>query len=511
MKKFFLTTAIDYANGRPHIGHAYEKILADVISRIARLSGKDVYFLTGLDEHGQKVEQSAINRGVTPKALCDEVADDFKALCSTLNISYDHYIRTTDEYHRSFVQKCLQQLFDAGEIYKAEYTGIYSLSAERFVQEKDKVDGEWPADYGHVTEITETNYFFRLKKHQRWLIDHIETHPDFVYPKFRAKQVLEFLKEPINDLCISRPKERLSWGIELPFDKEYVTYVWFDALLNYVSGTNFGDKILGDHWPADYHIIGKDILVPAHSIYWPIMLHVLGYELPKTLLTHGWWLLSGEKMSKSSGNIVDPLDYIKQFGPDPFRYYLMREMNVGQDCDFNHDRFVTRYTTDLGNDLGNLLSRIVNMLHRYCKGIVPGFDVGDPALGELRELWNATKRGVLSEYQTLTFNTALERLFAFISFANKFIEQNAPWKLAKSPESSDQARLKTVLAAAAESVRLATLLLAPVMPSTAPKILSSLGATPEVTWNSLEFGSCLWNKTVTENVILFPRWEQNLS
>jgi methionyl-tRNA synthetase len=507
MKKFFITTAIDYANGRPHIGHAYEKILADVIARTARLSGKEVYFMTGLDEHGQKVEQSANGRGMSPKALCDEMAESFKALCRTLNVSYDHYVRTTDKYHEDFVRECLQKLFDAGEIYKAEYTGLYSLSAERFVQEKDKIDGKWPADYGVVTEITETNYFFRLKKHREWLAEYINSHPDFIYPKFRTKQVLDFLKEPINDLCISRPRQRLSWGIELPFDSEYVTYVWFDALLNYISGANFGDKNLDDHWPADYHIIGKDILVPAHSIYWPIMLHVLGYALPKTLFTHGWWLSSGEKMSKSLGNVINPLDYIEKFGPDPFRYYLMREMNVGQDCDFNHDRFAVRYTADLSNDFGNLLSRIAKMLHLYCGGTVPNFDADSPEIAELRALWDATKSAVLVEYRNFAFSVALEKLFFFVSFVNKFIERQAPWKLAKSSESGDREKLQTALAAAVESVRLATVLLSPIMPATMGRALAAISLDPEADWNNLEFGNCLTGKIVAEGVLLFPRME----
>jgi methionyl-tRNA synthetase len=378
------------------------------------------------------------------------------------------------------------------------------------VQEKDKVDGGWPADYGQVVELPETNYFFRMKEHQRWLINYIEAHPTFIYPKFRANQVLEFLKEPISDLCISRPKERLSWGIELPFDNKYVTYVWFDALLNYISGANFGGKTLDDYWPANYHVIGKDILLPAHGIYWPIMLHVLGYDLPKTLLTHGWWLSSGEKMSKSVGNIVDPLDYIDQFGPDPFRYYLIREMSVGQDCDFNHERFIARYVGDLGNDLGNLLSRIVNMLHRYCGGIVPSFDVDDQMVAELRDLWGSAVHDILTEYQILSPNVALEKLFSLVGFVNKFIERNAPWKLAKSQEESDQKKLRTTLAASVESIRLSALLLAPVMPPTAARVLESLGFSPEVTWDDLEFGDHSSGKSAVENIVLFPRREQDL-
>ncbi|MDR1401746.1 MAG: class I tRNA ligase family protein, partial [Puniceicoccales bacterium] len=354
MKKLYLTTAIDYANGKPHIGHAYEKILADTIVRMLRLQGQDVYFLTGLDEHGLKVSQSAEKAGLSEQAHCDSIAEDFKTLCQDLNVNYDRYIRTTEFDHKQVVRNCLQKLYDTGDIYKADYSGLYSKTAERFVLEKDKVDGKWPADYGEVVEISESNYFFRLKKYQSWLIDYIGEHSNFIFPAFRTKQVLEFLKEPINDLCISRPKSRLSWGIELPFDEEYVTYVWFDALVNYITGARHGSSEFSDYWPADYHIIGKDILVPAHSVYWPIILHALNIPIPKTLLTHGWWLISGEKMSKSAGNVVNPLELAKKFGTDAFRYYLMREMTIGQDCDLSLDRFLTRYRSDLANDLGNL-------------------------------------------------------------------------------------------------------------------------------------------------------------
>lgn len=504
MNKFYITTAIDYANGEPHIGHAYEKILADVIARVSRLQGKDVYFMTGLDEHGQKVEQTARKNNLSPQSLCDSIAQRFRQMCSDLNINYDYYIRTTDGYHKKFVQQCLQKLFDTGEIYKAEYSGLYSVSAERFVQLKDQVDGQWPADYGQVIEITETNYFFNLKKYQQWLIDYINEHPDFIYPKFRAKQVLEFLREPINDLCISRPKDRLSWGIELPFDHEYVTYVWFDALLNYISGT-----LVGNHqnfWPADLHVIGKDILVPAHSVYWPIMLKALEFPLPHKLLTHGWWLCSGEKMSKSLGNVVNPMQYAHEYGTDAFRYYLIREMSVGQDCDFNHDRFVIRYTTDLGNDLGNLLSRTVNMIQRYCDGIIPQVDnMDDP----LVELWTRTKNYALASYNDFTFNNALEHIFMFISAVNKFIEQHAPWTLAKSTDPNDRSKLQNILGITAESLRLSALILAPVLPYSAEKILSTLGDTHTISWNALEFGNSLSGNKVGDNVILFPRKDTN--
>ncbi|MDE6431973.1 MAG: class I tRNA ligase family protein, partial [Opitutales bacterium] len=342
-----------------------------------------------------------------------------------------------------------------------------------------------------------------LKKYQQWLIDYINEHPNFVYPKFRTKQVLEFLKEPINDLCISRPKERLSWGIELPFDRDYVTYVWFDALLNYISGTLINNR--QKYWPADLHVIGKDILVPAHGIYWPIMLHALGFPLPHTLLTHGWWLCSGEKMSKSLGNVVNPMDYAHEYGTDAFRYYLIREMSVGQDCDFNHERFVIRYTTDLGNDLGNLLSRTVNMIQRYCNGIVPAIsDMNDPLI----EQWRDTKDKALANYSDFTFNNALEHIFAFISAVNKYIEQHSPWTLAKSTDLADKSKLQTILGITAESLRLSAFLLSPVLPNSSKMILDALGCDCVVSWDNLEFGNSLNGNSVGNNVILFPRKEK---
>ncbi|MEC7400761.1 MAG: methionine--tRNA ligase, partial [Verrucomicrobiota bacterium] len=363
MKPFYLTTAIDYANGSPHLGHAYEKILADVIARTQRLLGHEVRFVTGLDEHGQKVQQGAEREGISPQARCDGIAEEFKSLLKSLNVHPDDYIRTTEERHKKVVCHLLTDLYESGEIYQAEYKGFYSTRSEQFLQEKDKVDGKWPEIYGDVTEITEKNYFFKLGKYQDWLIEHIRTNPTFIAPDYRQNQVLEFLKEPLNDLCISRPKERLSWGIPLPFDANFVTYVWFDALVNYVTAAGFGHESEFERfWPADLHVIGKDILAPPHAVYWPIMLKAANLSLPKQILAHGWWTSSGAKMSKSTGETVNPLELVEQYGSDAFRYFVMREMTVGRDAEFSLERFESRYRADLGNDLGNLLSRLLHML-----------------------------------------------------------------------------------------------------------------------------------------------------
>ncbi|PIP59851.1 MAG: methionine--tRNA ligase, partial [Verrucomicrobia bacterium CG22_combo_CG10-13_8_21_14_all_43_17] len=427
MKSFYITTAIDYANGSPHIGHAYEKVLTDVIARYNRLKGKDVYFVTGLDEHGQKVQQTAEKRGVTPQELCDGVAEEYKALCGRLDITYDDYIRTTERRHKDVVNKILLNLFEKGEIYKSEYKGYYSTKEEQFLQEKDKVDGKWPESYGEVTEISESNYFFNLSQYQDWLIDHIQKNEDFIFPKYRAKQVLEFLKEPINDLCISRPKERLQWGISLPFDDDYVSYVWFDALINYISAVGYGTDEFEKYWPADYHVIGKDILVPPHAVYWPIMLKAMDIPLPKSFIVHGWWLASGSKMSKSTGNVIDPLELIEAFGADAFRYFLIREMNVGQDSDFSIALFTSRYNSDLGNDLGNLLSRFMNMTTRYCEGKVPSAQLEEKPEEALKTLWASTKKEALELFDTFQFHKAIEQIFMFIRATNRYVEIRAPW------------------------------------------------------------------------------------
>jgi methionyl-tRNA synthetase len=508
MKCFYITTAIDYANGSPHLGHASEKTLTDVIARYKRHMGVPVHFLTGLDEHGTKVQQSAEKKGISPQQFVDEVEPLFRALCAKLNISNDDFIRTTQPRHKKVVQECLQRLFDKGEIYKGEYKGYYSVRQEQFVTEKERLpDGSWPEVYGAVTEIVEPNYYFRLSKYQDWLVDFLD-HNDFVFPKFRQKQVVEFLKDPINDLCISRPKNRLEWGIELPFDSNFVTYVWFDALINYTSAVGMFTDKFEECWPANWHVIGKDILVPAHAVYWPIMLKALGVPLPKGLLVHGWWHLSGQKMSKSVGNIVDPLAIADQFGPDALRYFLTREMNVGQDADFNFDVFLARYNGDLANGLGNLVSRLLNMTGKSFPEGLPGASADGNLERDLKALWEETRTGMLTCYEGMAFHTALEKIFVFVTALNRYAEQRAPWKLAKSKNDDDRILFETSLATMAEGLRLATAALAPVMPGTCDRVYKLLGLSEVGLWkDELSWGTRLKGNVLGQKTILFPKPE----
>ncbi len=502
MKPFYITTAIDYVNGSPHLGHAYEKVLADVIARFRRQMGDQVYFLTGVDEHGQKVQQSAKLRGIPPQQYADEVSPEFRALLPQLNISNDDFIRTTEERHKRVVRRLLQQLFDKGEIYRAEYRGFYSTRQEQFLQEKDRQpDGAWPEIFGEVTEITESNYFFKLKGYQEWLVEFLTTHEDFIFPRYRQKQVLEFLKEPLNDLCISRPRERLEWGIPLPFDENYVTYVWFDALVNYYSAVAETGQ-----WPADCHVIGKDILLPPHAVYWPIMLRALGLPLPKSLLVHGWWSVNGVKMSKSTGNFIVPADYTAEFGIDALRYFLIREMNVGQDSDFTRAQFLVRYNSELANNLGNLVNRTLNMTTRFGGGVVPAAGPAAEAELELQALWAETRDAVIPLCEGYQFHAALEKTFAFVTATNAYIERRAPWKLGKSATEADQALLRTALATMAEALRLAVALLLAVMPATAEKINAVLGYAPGPAWrDELHWGGRLAGRKVAGSLVLFPR------
>jgi len=506
MKKFYVTTAIDYANGLPHLGHAYEKVLTDVIARSRRMAGEDVYFLTGMDEHGQKVQQTANKEGIEPIEFTNNLAEHFKGLCRDLNISNDDFIRTTEERHKKVVQELLQKLFDAGEIYEAEYTGFYSTRAEQFVLEKDKIDGDWPEEFGDVQEIQERNYYFRQSKYQSWLLEFLKENPDFIYPRYRLKQVLEFLKEPLNDLCISRPIERLSWGIPLPFDEKFVTYVWFDALVNYISAIGYGTDRFEEYWPADYHVIGKDIMLPPHSVYWPIMLHACGIELPRHLLVHGWWTLAGSKMSKSTGKVVNPLEMVDKFGTDAFRYFVMREMTVGQDSDFSEPLFLSRYNGELGNDLGNLLSRLLNMGGRYTEGVIPAATVVEQPEEALHKQWEKSWTNARKAYDEFLFHLALEEIFEFIRSINRYAEVRAPWKLAKSEDPADRALLDTSLANMAEGLRLAASALKPIIPQTCDTICQLVGGKEVERWDEgMDWGSTLAGCNLGEKTILFPR------
>jgi methionyl-tRNA synthetase len=503
MESFYITTAIDYVNGSPHLGHAYEKVLTDVIARFRRQMGDHVHFLTGVDEHGQKIQASAKKRGIPPQQFCDEVSEEFRALLPKLTISNDDFIRTTETRHKTVVRSILQQLFDKGEIYKAEYQGFFSASQEQFLQDKDRnEDGTWPEIYGEVTEITESNYFFKLAQYQQWLVDFLTTHEGFIFPAYRQKQVVEFLKEPLNDLCISRPKERLEWGIPLPFDENYVTYVWFDALLNYYSAVADKPGI----WPATFHVIGKDILVPPHAVYWPIMLHAAGLPLPKGILVHGWWLQRGAKMSKSTGNALNPLDLVTEFGADAFRYFVIREMNLGQDSDFTREQFLVRYNSELANNLGNLVNRTLNMTTRFAGGVLPAAEVEEDLEKNLRALWEKTAAEVVPLCEGFQFHTALERTMVFLTETNAYIEKRAPWKLGKSTEAKDLALLRTSLATMAEALRLAVAVMQHVIPTSAARINAVLGYTPGVTWrDELVWGGKLTGAKFETTLVLFPR------
>jgi methionyl-tRNA synthetase len=506
MKNFYITTAIDYANGSPHLGHAYEKILADVIARVKRLGGAQTKFVTGLDEHGQKVQQGADAEGIDPQIRCDRIAEEFQDILNKLDISNDDYIRTTESRHKKVVTELLQNLFDAGEIYQAEYEGFYSTRAEQFLQEKDKVDGVWPEIFGEVTRITEKNYFFKLSKYQDWLIDHIESTPGFIQPEFRKSQVLEFLKEPLNDLCISRPLERLSWGIPLPFDPQYVTYVWFDALVNYISVAGYGEEEFRDNWPADVHVIGKDILAPPHAVYWPIMLKACNLAMPKQILAHGWWTTSGAKMSKSTGETVSPLALADQYGADAFRFFVMREMTVGQDAEFSLERFSSRYKGELGNDLGNLVSRLVHMCHQYFDGCVPSQELSEDLEKALHKKWQESSSKVLQFYETYQFHLAMEEAIGFVRAINKYADQRSPWKLAKSEDEGDKKALATSLATMLEGLRLANELLAPVMPGVHLKVAECLKQEATTQWSGrLDWGDRMNGVILGQKMILFPR------
>ena len=493
---FYITTPIYYVNDDPHIGHAYTTILADVLSRYHRNAGEETLFLTGLDEHGQKVQQAASDRDVAPQQHCDEMAPRFTRLWKKLHISNDDFIRTTENRHKRVVQDILERVYANGDIYEDEYEGLYSVSEERFITDKEAESGE----FRDIKELKEKNYFFKMGNYQQALIDHISSHPTFIQPEHRKNEITGFLKQPLNDLCISRPKSRLNWGIELPFDSNYVTYVWFDALINYITAAGFGSdqESFSKWWPASYHLIGKDILT-THAVYWPTMLMSAKIELPESIFAHGWWLMGESKMSKSMGNVIDPMDLIDDYGVDPVRYYLMREMVLGHDANFTLESFIKRYNSDLANDFGNLLSRITTLVKKNFAGILPEpGELTQPEL-DIKSSAEDLVELVNDKIRSMNINDAIEEIFQFIRSVNRYMEYQAPWKLVKEDKSS----AGRVLYTAAESLRISAMLLSPVMPNRTKDLFHALNndsVSPK--WGGLQPG-----RELRHHEPLFPRIE----
>ncbi len=523
-KTFFITTAIDYTNSAPHIGHAYEKVLADVIARYHRLKGENVFFLTGVDQHGQKVQQSAAKECVPPVQFVKDITQKYVDLWEKLDVRYDRWAATTDPLHEKCVQGILQRLFEDKQIYKDKQSGYYSVRQEQFLTDKERgPDGEFGAEWGQVEFREEENYYFKLEQHKQWLLHYIDKRKDAVIPDFRHTELRNAVEKLSGDLCISRPKSRLDWGIELPFDKDFVNYVWFDALTNYISFVGYDPAISSfnlqpstfrDKWPA-LQIIGKDILIPAHGIYWLIMLHAIGFpdeEMPQ-LFVHGWWNISGTKMSKSAGNVVDPFALAEKYGSEALRYYLMSDIASGSDADFSEERLVMRHNGDLANSLGNLLNRTLNMLQKYRDGRVKKMtsmqiakDVNSGYAAFLKEYEHA-----FAMHQT---SSVIASWQSHLDFFNKFIEDHAPWALARSEKGSDE--LDEVLYDAGEALRVIAILISPVLPKAAHEIFNQLnwkmekelsGKEERFRLDDAKWGGLPDGHVVGKPVPLFPRIE----
>jgi methionyl-tRNA synthetase len=505
---YYVTTPIYYVNDVPHIGHAYTTVLADVLARYSRMAGRPTWFLTGTDEHGQKVRQAAVKAGVTPQEQADRTVIRFRELWRTLDITNDDFIRTTEPRHKQVVQGLLQDLYDRGEIYRAEYDGWYCVGCERFYMEKDLTDGKCPepgCGGRPVEAVKEANYFFRMGKYQDWLIGHIRDNPTFIQPDFRRNETLGFLRNKLNDLCISRPKSRMDWGIELPFDRDFVTYVWFDALVNYISavGCRSDTERFARWWPASCQLIGKDILT-THTVYWPTMLKAMGIPMPKMVFAHGWWLSGQDKMSKTKGNVVNPVDFAGRFGADAFRYFLMAEMSLGQDASFTEEAFRARYNADLANDLGNLLSRLTKLTETGFAGRVPeGCTLGEEESALVRRACEAA-REMLESADRMRIDAGLAGLIHAVREVNRYLERTQPWTLAKTGQKEALGR---VLVCSLECLGRISGALLPVMPGKMAEVRRALGLPAGIAADSLTSPTPMLSPgaPIAGSVILFPR------